>query len=349
MALTTTEVVPAAEGQPLTLTVTEYVPASAVVAFAFVGFCSAELKPFGPVHAYDAPLTVGVESVIVAPAQYGPVFDAVGVAGVALTTTLVVPAAEVQPLTVIVTEYVPASAVVAFAFVGFCSADEKPFGPVHAYVAPLTVGVESVIVAPAQYGPVFDAVGVAGTALTTTEVVPAAEVQPPTVTVTEYVPASAVVAFAFVGFCSAELKPFGPVHAYVAPLTVGVESVIVAPAQYGPVFDAVGVAGIALTTTEVVPAAEVQPPTVTVTEYVPASAVVAFAFVGFCSAELKPFGPVHAYVAPLTVGVESVIVAPAQYGPVFDAVGVAGVGLIVIAVAADMALLHPLPSVTRTV
>ena len=29
--------------------------------------------------------------------------DAVGVAGVALTTTLVVPAAEVQPLTVIVT------------------------------------------------------------------------------------------------------------------------------------------------------------------------------------------------------------------------------------------------------
>ena len=52
--------------------------------------------------------------------------------------------------------------------------------------------------------------------------------------------------------------------------------------------------------------------TVTVTEYVPASAVVAFAFVGFCNAELKPFGPVHAYVAPLTVGVESVIVAPVQ-------------------------------------
>ena len=79
-----------------------------------------------------------------------------------MTTTFVVPAAEVQPATVTVTEYVPASAVVALARVGFCSDDVKPFGPVHAYVAPATVGVESEIVAPAQYGPVFDAVGVAG-------------------------------------------------------------------------------------------------------------------------------------------------------------------------------------------
>jgi hypothetical protein len=68
---------------------------------------------------------------------------AVGVAGIGLTTTLVVPAAEVQPLTVMVTEYVPASAVVAFERVGFCSDDVKPFGPLHEYVAPLTRGVES--------------------------------------------------------------------------------------------------------------------------------------------------------------------------------------------------------------
>ena len=54
-----------------------------------------------------------------APAQYGPPLLAVGVAGIALTTTFVLPAAEVQPLTVIVTEYVPASAVAAFARVGF--------------------------------------------------------------------------------------------------------------------------------------------------------------------------------------------------------------------------------------
>ena len=77
------------------------------------------MKPFGPVHEYVAPLTVGVNSAIVAPSQYGPPFDAVGVAGVAFTTTFVVPAADVQPFTVTVTEYVPASAVVAFERVGF--------------------------------------------------------------------------------------------------------------------------------------------------------------------------------------------------------------------------------------
>ena len=77
-------------------------------------------------------------------------FDAVGVDGKALTTTLVVPMAEVQPLTVMESEYVPAKAVVAFARVGFCSDEVKPFGPVHAYVAPATAGVVSEIVPPAQ-------------------------------------------------------------------------------------------------------------------------------------------------------------------------------------------------------
>ena len=111
--------------------------------------------------------------------------DAAGVAGVAFTTTFVDPAAEVQPFTVMVTEYVPASAVVAFERVGFCADDVKPFGPVHAYVAPATVGVESAIVAPSQYGPPLDAGGVAGRVFTTTFVDPAADVHPFTVTVTE--------------------------------------------------------------------------------------------------------------------------------------------------------------------
>ena len=235
-----------------------------------------------------------MDSEIVAPSQYGPPLLAVGVAGVGLTTTPVVPAAEVQPLTVIVTEYVPASASVALERVGFCSAEVKPFGPVHEYVAPATVGVESEIVAPSQYGPPLLAVGVAGVGFTTTLVEPAAEVQPLTVMVTEYVPASASVALERVGFWSAEVKPFGPVHEYVAPATVGVESEMAAPSQYGPPFEAVGVAGVGLTTTPVVPAAEVQPFTVMVTEYVPASAGVALPRVGFWSAEVKPFGPVHA-------------------------------------------------------
>jgi hypothetical protein len=145
------------------------------------------------------------------------------------------------------------------------------------------------------------------------------------------------------------VNPFGPVHAYVAPLTVGVDSEIVAPAQYGPAFDAVGVAGIGLTTTFVVPAAEVQPFTVTVTEYVPASAVVAFVRVGVRNADVNPFGPVHAYVAPVTVGVDSEIVAPAQYGPVLDAVGVEGTAFTVTTVGADAALVQPEPSVMVTV
>jgi hypothetical protein len=130
--------------------VTEYVPASASVALARVGFCCDEVKPFGPVQEYVAPETVAVLSEIVAPTQYGPPLLAAGVAGVALTTTFVVPAAEVQPLTVIVTEYVPASAVVAFARVGFCCVEVKPFGPVHEYVAPETNAVDSEIVAPSQ-------------------------------------------------------------------------------------------------------------------------------------------------------------------------------------------------------
>ena len=58
-------------------------------------------------------------------------FDALGVAGIGFTTTFVVPAALVQPLTVTVTEYVPASDVVALDRVGFWSDEVKPFGPVH--------------------------------------------------------------------------------------------------------------------------------------------------------------------------------------------------------------------------
>ena len=95
-----------------------------------------------------------------------------GAASAELTTTFVVPAAEAQPFVVTVTEYVPAIATVAPDRVGFCADDAKPPGPVHEYVAPATVGVESAIVVPSQYGPPFDAVGVAGTAFTVTVALP---------------------------------------------------------------------------------------------------------------------------------------------------------------------------------
>src|SRR5438552_1119365 len=138
-----------AEVQPLTVMESEYVPAKAVVAFARVGFCSEEVKPLGPVHAYVAPATAGVVSEIVPPTQTAPPLLAAGVAGIGLTATVVLPGVEVQPLKS-VTEYVPAFAIVALARVGFWSVEVKPFGPLHEYVAPATVGVESAIVPPSQ-------------------------------------------------------------------------------------------------------------------------------------------------------------------------------------------------------
>ena len=67
-----------------------------------VGFCKALEKLIGPVHAKVAPATKGVERFIVAPAHTAGLV-AVGVAGVGLTTKLVVPAALVHPFTVTVT------------------------------------------------------------------------------------------------------------------------------------------------------------------------------------------------------------------------------------------------------
>ena len=65
--------------------------------------------------------------------------EAVGVEGLALTVTLVVPAEELQLLIMAVTEYVPDIAAVELAMVGFCEVEVNPFGPVHEYVAPATV------------------------------------------------------------------------------------------------------------------------------------------------------------------------------------------------------------------
>ena len=56
---------------------------------------------------------------------------AVGAAGAALTVTFAVPAALVQPLVVIVTEYVPASPIAIFGTEVVLVLSEKPFGPVQ--------------------------------------------------------------------------------------------------------------------------------------------------------------------------------------------------------------------------
>jgi hypothetical protein len=79
------------------------------------------------------------------------------------------------------------------------------------------------------------------------------------------VPVIAVLALGLVGFCAEEVKPPGPVHAYVAPATVEAVKFKVAPGQTGPLLPAVGAEGMALTVAAVVPATEVQPFTVAVT------------------------------------------------------------------------------------
>ena len=304
------------------------------------GFCTEELKLFGPVQEYVEAATAGVDRLIVFPVHTGVLLDAVGVVGVALTTTAVVPKAEVHPFVVTVTLYVPAIANVALGRVGFCTTDANAAGPVHEYVAPATAGVERLIVLPVQTGVLLDAVGVAGVALITTAVVPTAEVHPFVVTVTLYVPAIAIVALVIDGFCTEEAKLFGPVQEYVAPATAGVERLIVLPVHTGVLLDAPGVAGVAFTTTAVVPKAEVHPFVVTVTLYVPAMATVALVIDGFCTEEAKLFGPVQEYVAPATAGVDRLIVFPVHTGVLLDTLGVAGVVLITTAVvpAADV---HP--------
>ena len=212
VGLTVTDVVPATLPQPLTVATTEYVPVASVVAAAIDGFCKVEEKVLGPVHAYVAPATVLAVRVSVEPAHIGLLLLTVGVVGIGLTVTLVVPALLVQPLTVTVTEYVPDARVVAAAIEGSCIAEEKVFGPVHAYVAPATVLDVRFKVAPAHNGLLLLAVGAAGIGLTVTVTVPAELVQPLTVAVTEYVPDASVVAAAIDGFCNVEEKLLGPVQ-----------------------------------------------------------------------------------------------------------------------------------------
>jgi catabolite regulation protein CreA len=127
----------------------------------------------------------------------------------------------------------------------------------------------------------------------------------------------------------------------VAPATVGVERLIVFPLHTGVLLEAVGVAGVVFTTTAVVPVPLVHPLVVTVTLYVPAMATVAFVRVGFWAEDVKEDGPVHEYVAPATAGVERLIVFPVHTGELLDALGVAGVVLMTIAVV-PAALVHPL-------
>ena len=119
------------------------------------------------------------------PAHIGPLLPAEGATGIAFTTTRVVPIGPGQPLTVAVTEYVPAANNVALAMDGFCNTDEKAFGPVQEYVAPAITLAERFKGEPTQTGLLLPAVGAIGAGFITTVVVPAGPVHPATVAVTE--------------------------------------------------------------------------------------------------------------------------------------------------------------------
>jgi hypothetical protein len=90
-----------------------------------------------------------------------------------------------------------------------------------------------------------------------------------------------------------DVKPFGPVHVYVAPGTVLAVRFRVELAQMGLLLPAVGAAGMGLTVTVTVPAGPVHPATVAVTEYVPLFTTCALVIEGFCVVEVNPFGPVQ--------------------------------------------------------
>lgn len=194
----------------------------------------------------------------------------------------------------------------------------KPFGPVQAYVAFAIVEAVRARVPPAQMGPPFAAAGAGGGVFTVTPVLAAVE-QPFTVAVTTYVPEAAAAAPGIAGFRSVELNPFGPVHAYAAPVTVAAVSASVPPAQTGLLLPATGTAGDAFTTPEVLEV-EAWPAYVRTTVYVPVAAVVAGVITGFCTDDVKPFGPVQENAAPEMDGdAKSASGEPAHTAPPFVA------------------------------
>ena len=96
------------------------------------------------------------------PSHSGLLLVTTGIEGLGFITTMVVPGEEVQPATVIVRLYVPAAAMGTFGIEGFCKPLVNPFGPVQAYVAPVTAVVVRLRVVPLHKGPLFCGAGEAG-------------------------------------------------------------------------------------------------------------------------------------------------------------------------------------------
>ena len=219
---------PAALVHPLTVLVTVYVPAVVTVIEAVVAPVLHNIVPPAGIDKVELPQLFTTVTT--------------GVAVIAFGAAMPEPAALVQPLTVLVTVYVPAVVTVIEAVVA----------PVlHNIVPP--VGIDKVEL-PQLLATVTTGVAVVATGAATPE--PAALVQPPTVLVTVYVPAVVTV-------IEAVVAPL--LHNMVPP--AGIDKV-----ELPQLFTTVttGVAGVAFGAAMPEPAALVQPLTVLVTVYVPA-------------------------------------------------------------------------------
>jgi hypothetical protein len=100
---------------------------------------------------------------------------------------------------------------------------------------------------------------------------------------------------------------------------------VVLPPVQNDVAPEIDTTGLAFTVAVVEAELLVHPFTVTVTEYVPDAAVVAEVIDGFCNDDVKPLGPVHEYVPPVTFDAVRFNVEPAQTGPLFETVGAEGI------------------------
>jgi hypothetical protein len=113
---------------------------------------------------------------------------------------------------------------------------------------------------------------------------------------------------------------------YCTPLTNPLKVIVpcVPPQVVGLLPTAVVKLGRSFTTTFTVPAGELHPATVATTLYVPLIDTVAPVLIGFCNVELNEPGPLHVYVAPLTVEANNLIVSPEHTGLLLVAVGALG-------------------------
>ena len=90
--------------QPLTIATNEYVPASDRLTAFKAGFCTEDVKPFGPVHEYMAPAMEDEVRFRLAPSQTGLFDETTGAVGIGFTTTANEDEGPVQAFTVAFTE-----------------------------------------------------------------------------------------------------------------------------------------------------------------------------------------------------------------------------------------------------